>query len=492
MRPPKELADEQENRGRDGLISLLCAIVDNSDDAIVSKTLDGIITSWNRAAEEMFGYTAGEAIGQSIHIIIPTERQSEENYVLDRIRRGQKVDHFETVRQTKDGRRLDISLTVSPIRDAFGTVVGASKIARDMTSRRRLESLLSSIVTSSDDAIVSKTLDGIVTSWNPAAERMFGYTAEEIVGKSIRTIIPADRQGEEDFVLDQIRRGEKIEHFETIRQAKDGHFVNISLTVSPIRTTAGVVVGASKTARDISAKLAIEKERGVAIEELKEALAARDEFIAIAAHELRNPLNILTLMWRILERPEGQEEPLQRRLIEKSRAQLARLSSLIDRLLDISRVRSGTFDLFFEEFELTPLVREVANRFTVGEIESHISLELHDVKGSWDRLRLDQVITNLVGNAIKFGQGKPIEVILSPDGEHAVIAVRDHGIGIPAEGIHRVFERFERGDRRSDYEGLGLGLWISREIVQAHGGTITVESEPGKGATFVVRLPLQQ
>src|SRR5579862_3610004 len=484
MTPPKEISSDNENRGRDGLISLLCAIVEFSYDAIISKTLDGIITSWNPAAEKMFGYTAREAIGHSVHIIIPGERQSEEDYVLDQIRSGQRVDHFETVRQTKDGRRLDISLTVSPIRDAFGTVVGASEIVRDMTTRRRLESLLSLIVTSSDDAIVSKTLDGIVTSWNPAAERMFGYSADEMIGRSIRTIIPSDRQGEEDFVLDRVRRGQKVEHFETVRQAKDGHLVNISLTVSPIRTTDGEIIGASKTARDISAKLAIEKEREVAVKELKEALAARDEFIAIAAHELRNPLNVLTLIWRILERPEGQKEPLQKQLIEKSRAHLARLSSLIDRLLDISRLRSGTFDLYFEEFELAPLIREVANRFTVAEIESHLTLELGDVRGTWDRLRLDQVITNLIGNAVKFGQGKPIEVTISREEEHAVITVRDHGVGMSLENLDRVFERFERGDRRSDYEGLGLGLWISREIVQAHGGTIIADSEPGNGATF--------
>jgi PAS domain S-box-containing protein len=480
----------EDRSGGDALSSLLRAIVDSSDDAIVSKTLDGIITTWNPAAEKMFGYTATEAIGQSIRLIIPADRQAEEDKVLARIRRGLKVDHFETVRQAKDGRLLEISLTVSPIRNEFGTVVGASKIARDITERRRLESLLSSIVSSSEDAIVSKTLDGIVTSWNPGAERMFGYTAEEMIGRSIRAIIPADRQSEEDFVLERIRNGHKVEHFETVRRAKDGHLLNISLTVSPIKTASGLIIGASKIARDITARLSIEQERERAVNDLKKALAARDEFIAIAAHELRNPLNVLTLMWRIFERSDNLDKAWSQ--IEKSKTQLARLSSLIDRLLDVSRIRTGTFDLYLEEFGLSDLVRDVAHRFIDAEIQSPISLEVTDITGRWDRLRLDQVVTNLIGNAIKFGQNRPIEVKLSRDDDHALITVRDHGIGISPESAKHVFERFERLEPRHDHEGLGLGLWISREIVLAHGGTIGVESEPGKGATFVVRLPLHR
>jgi PAS domain S-box-containing protein len=350
--------------------------------------------------------------------------------------------------------------------------------------------LLSSIVSSSDDAIVSKTLDGIVTSWNPAAERMFGYTAEEMIGRSIRTIIPADRQSEEDFVLDRVRNGEKVEHFETVRRAKDGHLLNISLTVSPIKTASGLIIGASKIARDITAKLSVEQEKERAVNDLKKALAARDEFIAIAAHELRNPLNVLTLMWSIFERSENPDNA--QSMIEKSKAQLARLSSLVDRLLDISRIRTGTFNLYLEEFGLRDLVRDVANRFIDAEVRSPISMELTDITGTWDRLRLDQVVTNLIGNAIKFGQNKPIELKLSRDGDHALITVRDHGIGISPESAKHVFERFERGEARDDHEGLGLGLWISREIVLAHGGTISIESELGKGATFVVRLPLHR
>jgi PAS domain S-box-containing protein len=233
----------------------LARVVESSDDAIVSKDLDGTIMSWNRAAERMFGYAASEAIGQPIRMIIPADRQAEEDMVLSRIRAGQAITHFETIRQRKDGTRFPISLTVSPIHDDSGRVIGASKIARDISEREQAAIAtrrLVAIVDSSDDAIVGKTLDGIVTTWNPAAERMFGYSASEAIGRSIRMIIPDDRQAEEDTVLEHIRAGRSVTHFETIRQRKDGSLIPISLTVSPIHDSGGRVIGASKIARDIS------------------------------------------------------------------------------------------------------------------------------------------------------------------------------------------------------------------------------------------------
>ncbi len=233
----------------------LAKIIDSSDDAIVSEDLDGTILSWNAAAERMFGFTAAEAIGNSIRIIIPADRQDEEDFVLDRIRSGEAVRHHETVRQRKDGTQLHISLTVSPVYDDSGRVIGASKIARDISDRVEADLAarrLASLVESSDDAIIAKDVNGTILAWNPAAERMFGYTAAEAVGRSIRIIIPHDRQGEEDHVLSQIRAGRAVRHFETIRQRKDGALVPISLSVSPIRDDHGMVIGASKIARDIS------------------------------------------------------------------------------------------------------------------------------------------------------------------------------------------------------------------------------------------------
>ena len=239
----------------DVTIRHLARVVECSDDAIVSKDLNSIITSWNRAAERMFGYTEAEAIGRSIRMIIPADRQSEEDMVMSRIQAGEAITHFETIRQRKDGTLFPISLTVSPIRDDAGRVIGASKIARDvsdLTQAQVAARRLAAVVESSDDAIITKDLNSIVTSWNSAAERMFGYTAGEAIGRSIRMLIPDELQSEEDEVLAKIRAGDKIDHFETIRQRRDGSRLSISLTVSPLRNAQGEIVGASKIARDIT------------------------------------------------------------------------------------------------------------------------------------------------------------------------------------------------------------------------------------------------
>ncbi len=241
----------------------LAKVVESSDDAIVSKDLNGIVTSWNRAAERMFGYTAAEMVGQSIRRIIPADHQSEEDLVLARIRQGQAIAHFETIRQRKDGSLIHISLSVTPVFDDDGRVIGASKIARDIGERLRAEHtkrLLAAVVESSDDAIITKDLNSTITSWNPAATRMFGYSEAEAIGHSIRILIPSHLQGEEDVVLAKIRAGETVDHYETIRQRKDGTLLSISLSVSPLRNQAGEIVGASKIARDVSERTRLEAE----------------------------------------------------------------------------------------------------------------------------------------------------------------------------------------------------------------------------------------
>jgi PAS domain S-box-containing protein len=243
--------------------SYLAAIIESSDDAILSKDLDGIIQSCNAAGERIFGYTAAELVGQPVRILIPSERQEEEDDILARIRRGERVDHFETVRLTKDRRPIDVSLTVSPVRDADGRIIGASKIARDITEqkrRRAAQRYLAAIVESSEDAILSKTLEGIIQSCNDKAEQLFGYTANELIGQSIRLLIPPDRQAEEEEILARMRRGERIEHFETVRLAKDGRPVDVSLSVSPIRDEHGRIVGVAKVARDITEQKRLARE----------------------------------------------------------------------------------------------------------------------------------------------------------------------------------------------------------------------------------------
>ena len=239
----------------------LSAIVDSSDDAIISKDLNGIITSWNRSAQRLFGYTAEEVIGKSVTILIPADRLDEEPMILGRLQRGDRVDHFETVRRRKDGTLVDISLTISPVRDRNGEIIGASKIARDVTESRRGErarTLLSAIVDSSDDAIISKDLNGIITTWNQSAQRLFGYTAEEAVGRPVTMLMPPERIDEEPGILARIRKGERVDHFETIRRRKDGTLLDISLTISPVKDAQGTIIGASKIARDITSQKRIQ------------------------------------------------------------------------------------------------------------------------------------------------------------------------------------------------------------------------------------------
>ncbi|HJR08549.1 MAG TPA: PAS domain S-box protein [Pyrinomonadaceae bacterium] len=233
----------------------LAAIIESADDAIISKTLEGIITSWNKGAEHIFGYTAEEAIGQPVLMLIPEDHKDEEPAILARLRKGDRIEHYETIRMRKDGTLVDISLTVSPIRKPDGTIIGASKIARDITERKRHEGQLlqfAAIVENSDDAIISKNLDGVILSWNQGAERLYGYTAEETIGQPVTMLIPEGLPDEEPRILEQIRRGERVDHYETVRVRKDGTHIDVSLTVSPLKDSNGTIIGASKIARDIS------------------------------------------------------------------------------------------------------------------------------------------------------------------------------------------------------------------------------------------------
>jgi PAS domain S-box-containing protein len=306
----------------------LVAIVESSDDAIISKNLDGIILTWNRGAERIFGYTAEEAVGKPVTILIPPDRLDEEPGILARVRRGERIDHYETVRRHKDGNLLDISLTVSPIRNQAGRVVGASKIARDVTDRKRNDQAaqwLAAIVESSDDAIISKNVDGIIMTWNRGAERIFGYKSEEVLGKPVTLLIPPDRLDEEPGFLARIRRGERIDHYETVRRRKDGTLLDVSLTVSPVRNQTGQVIGASKIARDITDRRRTEAALYESEGRLQELLAAipaaiyttdangkityyNEEAVALAGRTPRIGSDEWCVSWK-LYRPDGTPLP---------------------------------------------------------------------------------------------------------------------------------------------------------------------------------------
>src|SRR5678815_2458507 len=285
---------------------------------------------------DRFGYSALEAVGRPVSILVPPERLEEEDTAIERIRRGDPVRHFETERVSKSGLRVPVSVTISPVLTPTGEIYGISRIARDLTERRALERNafhLAAIVDSAEDAIASKDINGIVQSWNRAAERMFGYTAQEMIGRSIRTIIPRDRWHEEDNVLARIRSGRSTDHFETVRQCKDGSLIEISLSVSPIKTSTGAIIGASKIARDITTPRRL-------MREAEEANRVKDEFLAMLSHELRTPLNAVLGYTRMLR--EGRLGPdRQERAIETIERNANLLAQLVADVLDVSSIVTG-------------------------------------------------------------------------------------------------------------------------------------------------------
>jgi PAS domain S-box-containing protein len=309
----------------------LAAIVESSDDAIIAKDLNGLITSWNVAAERMFGYTTDEILGHSILTIIPPELQHEEPTILGQIRAGNRVEHLETQRLHKSGQRVQVSLTSSPIRDPRGKVIGASKIVRDISARRQADEArlrLAAIVESSDDAIISKNLDSIITSWNAGAERMFGYKPDEIIGQSVMRLMPRDLYGQEPEIIWKLRKGQRIQHFETKRLRKNGELFDVSLTVSPVKDDKGNVIGASKIVRDITNQKATE-----AALMQQEKLATATKLLNELAHNINNPLQGLTnLVYLAAETDSGTDA---KTLAKEMSDDLKRLSDLVRRILEL-------------------------------------------------------------------------------------------------------------------------------------------------------------
>jgi PAS domain S-box-containing protein len=325
MRDSEVRRQEEIERAR------LAAIVESSDDAIIAKDLNGVITSWNAAAEKMFGYTTGEIVGRSVLTIIPPELQHEEPTILGQIRAGNRVAHFETQRLHKSGKRVEVSLTSSPVRDHEGTVVGASKIVRDISTRRQADDArlrLAAIVESSDDAIISKNLDSTITSWNAGAERMFGYKPEEIVGQSVMRLMPRHLYVEEPEIIRKLRAGQRIQHFETKRLRKNGELFDVSLTVSPVKDDRGNIIGASKIVRDISDQKATE----AALME-QEKLATATKLLNELAHSINNPLQSLTnLVYLAAETQNGSDA---KTLAKEMSGDLGRLTELVKRILEL-------------------------------------------------------------------------------------------------------------------------------------------------------------
>jgi PAS domain S-box-containing protein len=356
---------------------------------------------------------------------------------------------------------------------------------------------LARVVDSSDDAIVSKDLNSIITSWNPAAERMFGYTVKEAIGKSIRMLIPDELQGEEDTVMAKIRAGDTVSHYETVRQRKDGSHLSISLTVSPIRDEHGTIIGASKIARDITTQTRLAAENARLFAEAQEANRMKDEFLAVLSHELRTPLNAIVGYARLLRGGVLSGEKSERGL-EILERNATWLTQIVEDVLDVSRIVSGKIRLEVQPVNLASIVEDAAATVQPAAnakgvfVQTIIDPAVGPVSGDPDRLQ--QVIWNLLTNAVKFTpRGGRVQVRLERVNSHVEIVVSDTGVGIHSNFLPYVFDRFRQAEGGTTRKtgGLGLGLAIVRHIVEMHGGTVHASSAgEGTGATFNVELPL--
>lgn len=533
----------------------LSAIVESSDDAIISKDLNGVITSWNRGAERIFGYAAPEVIGRPITILIPPERQDEEPGILERVGRGERIDHYETVRVRKDGTRLGISLTVSPIRDASGRVVGASKIARDITDRQEAEARAAREQETTarlydigqraarPGEALAEVLGGILDAAMWIADTDMGVL--QLHDDATGRLDPVAHRGcEPDFVdffshvapgdaavcgtalatrarviVDDVTTSPLFAGQPSRRVMLDAGVRAVHTT--PLLSSSGGVLGMLSTFGatphrpserdnqlfDVIARLAsayLERRRNdaqreellriaeAAREEAERANQAKDEFLAMLGHELRNPLSAVQNALTAATRDPTNRE----RALEIARRQTRQLGRIVDDLLDVSRVTHGRVPLQRTRLSVAEVVQRTvdAARPAIDERGHRLVLSFtEDLHVDADAARLEQAVGNLLSNAAKYtDRGGTITVTAERDGDAALIRVRDDGMGIAPEMLPRVFDLFMQGARslaRSE-GGLGVGLTVVRRIVELHGGTVTATSDGlGTGTEFVIRLP---
>lgn len=428
---------------------------------------------------------------EEIHLPDGTPVPRDQTPMARAVREGISFRNVQATVRNADGSKFHTMLNVDPIRGADGAVRGAINAFQDISARKGIDAeirRLAAIVESSDDAIISKDLDGIITSWNGGAARIFGYRAEEIVGKPVTTLIPPNRQDEAFGILDRIRRGERVEHFETIRQRKGGSLVDVSLTVSPIKDDMGRIVGASKIARNIGHLKRVE-------EELRMADQRKNQFLATLAHELRGPLAPLSNALQVLRLSDDKAAHV--KAADIMDRQLRLMSRLIDDLLDVGRITSGKLVLKTERASISAILRHAIEASTT-EIEAashrlHVGLPPDETLVEADPVRLAQVFSNLLTNAARYTPaGGEIHIDARRDSGRVSVTVSDNGVGIPTERISDIFELFTQVEcgLESASRGLGIGLTLARQLVAMHRGTIVAQSDgPGTGSRFTVSIP---
>jgi PAS domain S-box-containing protein len=475
--------------------AFLTALVGSSDDAIVGKSLEGIVRSWNQAAERLFGYTAQEMIGRSISAVIPNELMAEETLFLERIRNGERIEHFETTRRAKSGELLFVSLTISPVIDAQGRIVGASKIARDLTERRRVERALRASETS------FRTLaDSIAQlAWMAdAGGSLFWYNARwlEYTGLSLEELSAAGwsathhpdhlAQVTEKFRA-AIAQGITWEDTFPLR-GRDGRYRWFLSRALPIRDENGDVLRWFGTNTDITERMQMEAS-------LREVDQRKNQFLAVLAHELRNPLAPLRAGITLLQ--SGIEGAAAARVLDTLERQSAQMVRLVDDLMDVSRVTQDKVELRPSDVAVVEVVRTAVetsqSALTEAAIELHVDVP-PDLIVYGDTVRLAQVFANLLNNAAKYtpAHGR-VTLIARREGNAALVIVADTGIGISADMLERVFEPFVQGHKIGSAigRGLGVGLSLVKALVELHKGSVEAHSAgEGQGSQFVVRLPM--
>jgi PAS domain S-box-containing protein len=406
-------------------------------------------------------------------------------------------------RVRKDGTLFWADVVITAIRDPSGGLLGFAQVTRDLTERRHADDKLRQseerfrilVEQVEDYAIFMLDPGGFVSTWNSGAQRIKGYTFAEIVGQHFSCFYePADiAAGKCELELELATRIGRFED-EGFRLRKDGTRFWANVVITALRSSTGELLGFAKVTRDLTARRAAEEERMLLIR-AQEGVRLRDDFLAIASHELMTPLTALQLQLDALKlRVQDMDIRITKR-IEGAARSSTRLARLVESLLDVTHLATGYFALNLESFDLNELVAQHIDAIRASAQRVGTELVLHadePTKGRWDRLRIEQVLTNLLSNAIKYGAGRPVHVDVERAGEEAIITVRDAGPGIPEEDMGRIFGRYERAVPVRHYGGLGLGLFVTQQIVAAHGGSVSVRNEPTGGACFAVRLPFAQ